>query len=195
MDQHSDMQTTETGSSEPSAVGSRPRSHAFTTTQALAVLVSGLGIGWLVGLSASPVVSGVIASLLGVAAGVVTTFRGASASSAKSFVTDARPVAILVVGVALGATAGVAVRTHDLLSPPAKLEQAEQSTVSRENLISRSVLFAQPGSDECAELLSLEPKYIRLGFKSSSSEEIRRLGEIIQDTELLRSIAEAICAE
>jgi hypothetical protein len=195
MGQHSEMQTGETDSSQPSAVGSRPRPHAFTITQAIAVFVSGLGIGWLVGLSASPVVSGVIASLLGVAAGVVTTFRGASASSAKSFITDARPVAILVVGVALGATVGVTVRTHDLLSPPAKLEQAAQSTVSKDNLISRSVLFAQPGSDECAELLSLEPKYIRLGFKSSSSEGIRRLGEIIEDTELLQDIAEAICAE
>ncbi len=195
MGQHSDIQTAETSSSEPSGAGSRPRSHAFTTPQALAVLVSGLGIGWLAGLSASPVVSGVIASLLGVAAGVVTTFRSASASSAKSVVADARPVALLVVGVALAATAGVAVRTHDLLSPPAKLEQVEQSAVSKENLISRSVLFAQPGSEECAELLSLEPKHIRLGFRSSSSEEMRRLGDVIKDTELLRKIAEAICAD
>jgi hypothetical protein len=101
----------------------------------------------------------------------------------------------LVVGVAIAATVGVAARTHDLLSPPARVDQTEQSTVSRENLISRTVLFAQPGSDECAELLSLEPKYIRLGFKSSSSEGVRRLGEMIQDAELLRNIAEAICTE
>jgi len=195
MGQHSDVQTAETNSLEPSAAISQPRSHAFTAVQALAVLVTGLGIGWLVGLSASPVVSGVIASLLGVAAGVVTAFRGVSASSAKSVLADARPVALLVVGVALGATVGLTARTHDLLSPPTKLEQAEKSAVSKDNLISRSVLFAEPGSDECVELLSLEPKHIRLGFKSSSSEGVRRLGYLIKDTELLKEIAESICAD
>jgi hypothetical protein len=157
--------------------------------------VSGLGIGWLVGLSASPVVSGVIASLLGVAAGVVTTFRGTSESSAKSVVTDARPVALLVVGIALGASAGLTARTHDILSPPVKLEQTEESKVSKENLISKTLLFAQPGSDACTELLSLQPKHIRLGFKSSSSEGMRRLGYLIKDKELLMNIAEAICAD
>ena len=73
--------------------------------QLIAILMIGLGIGWLAGLSVSPVVGTVLASLLGVAGGIVAAARSLPAeASAASFLSgvDARPAAVLVLGIALG---------------------------------------------------------------------------------------------
>jgi len=55
---------------------SRAAAEKLTTIQVFSVLLSGLGIGWLCGLSWSPVIAGVITSLLAVASGVVSTLGG-----------------------------------------------------------------------------------------------------------------------
>jgi hypothetical protein len=91
-------------------------------SQGTSLIVIGLGVGWLTGLSVSPVVSGVIAALLGIAGGIVTGLRTpkhsrADGSAEPQTPIDARPAALLVVGVVVGATLGILVRTHHVLEP------------------------------------------------------------------------------
>ena len=45
------------------------------------ILVVGLGVGWLTGLSTSPVIAGVLSSIMGVAAGVVAGLKSIGISS------------------------------------------------------------------------------------------------------------------
>ena len=188
------IQTTDAGSSETLSAKTSHRPQNFGATQILAVIAIGLGIGWLAGLSMSPVVSGLIASLMALASGVVIALRGVKMPNGKSLVNDARPLALLVVGVALGATGGVAVRAHDLLAPRATSGQAQQQGASQDQPFRHSVLFSVPGK-ECSELRTVGAERIRFVFRSSTSERIRSLGEQIEDPRVLKTIAEVLCAD
>lgn len=96
-----------------------------------ALLVCGLGIGWLTGLSASPTIAAVVAGLLGLAAALSSALAGlheapqagedlpsgSNRRLARSAVPHLSPipVAALVVGVAFGASIGVYARANDWL--------------------------------------------------------------------------------
>jgi hypothetical protein len=91
-------------------------------SQGFSIIAMGIGIGWLVGHSASPVVGGVISSLLGLSAGVVTGLRSIRHSDTTKILPtfpniDARPAALLIVSIALSATAAMVVRAHHLFEP------------------------------------------------------------------------------
>jgi F0F1-type ATP synthase assembly protein I len=171
------------------------QSNRTIISQVVAITATGLSIGWLSGLAASPVIASVIAVLLGLASGAVTIVRSQISSTFTSIATDARPISLLVIAVALGATGGVIVRTHGLLSPPHYSEEKTQKLVPTEDLIKASVLFMQIGDKECNELMTLQPNRIRIGFLSSSSEQIRKIGKRIENPEILKNVAEALCKE
>lgn len=101
----------------------QPRTAVIT-----ALVVTGFGIGWLAGLSVSPVVSIVLTSVTGIVATMIAALSGVkeeflnSEASPKGLkrLRDAVtpvPIAYLVAGVVIGVGIGVWVRTHDLLSP------------------------------------------------------------------------------
>ena len=104
------------------------KDNRFPLVQIISIAVTGLGIGWLVGLSISPVIAGVIASLLGIAGSAATVIRGNLSGKLTIGSFDARPIAILVVGVAIGATMGIYARTHDILAPLTETRSEMQST-------------------------------------------------------------------
>ncbi|MCP4545438.1 MAG: hypothetical protein GY835_03090 [bacterium] len=167
--------------------------------QGLAILFTGLGVGWLVGLSVSPVVSAVIAVLLALAGPMASTFREVLPSDSIQPKTNAWPVALLTLGVALGATTGIFVRTHDILGPENRediqeIAQNDGHESRAGDLASKTGLFSQPGGDECKDLLSAGSRRIRFVFRSSGLEEVRALGELIENPEILQKVAEALCA-
>lgn len=91
------------------------------------ILVTGLGIGWLVGLSISPVISIVITSVTGAAAAVIAAMSGLENKNEvdKDDTTESNqnfqwkvnpiPIAMLVIGVVVGSGIGIYVRNQDLL--------------------------------------------------------------------------------
>ncbi len=91
----------------------------------LSLAVAGLGIGWLIGLSVTPVVSIVITSITASAAAVIAAMSGVQRTDGDSgggrrlFPFDLRvspvPLALLMVGMMIGAPAGVMVRSQNLL--------------------------------------------------------------------------------
>ncbi len=94
----------------------------------LALVVTGVGIGWLAGLSVSPVISVVITSVIGVAAAIVAALSGVkeefldadnSSATLKRFLKAVTPIPLawLVFGLIVGAGSGVWMRTHNALSP------------------------------------------------------------------------------
>lgn len=98
--------------------------------------IIGFGIGWLLGLSVSPVVSIVITSVAGVAAAVITVLSGLEgkltgliASSEQQISIPSkinpRPLAALIIGLFLGSIVGIQVRTHNLLGIDTGLSEQE----------------------------------------------------------------------
>ena len=89
--------------------------------------IIGFGIGWLLGLSISPVVSIVITSVTGVAAAVITVMSGLEGKlsglivsseqqiSVSSSKIDSRPLAALIIGLFLGSIVGIQARNHNWL--------------------------------------------------------------------------------
>ena len=102
------------------------------------LLVSGLALGWLVGLSASPVIQTILASLIAVVVSITGALAGLSSSDADKesgssseatenapkpsnvqkrlpALLDPMPVMLMVVGLACGASIGIYARTNDWL--------------------------------------------------------------------------------
>ena len=123
------------------------------------MLVIGASVGWLAGLSVSPVASTLITTLLGLVGGLgagamllgsnVRVGRGEGATLAEL---DARPVAVLAFSIALFAPVGIWTRTHELLgtNENASVSGGIEST-QKSNW---PVLFSKY-VENCAELISL----------------------------------------
>lgn len=163
--------------------------------QLFAVLIIGLGIGWLAGLSVSPVIATVLASLVGIAGGLVAGLRGAggktnidSARVGHSTI-DARPAAVLVLGIALGAPGGIVARTHQLLEP--------EDALPAQGATAEGVLF-NVSVDACDRLRARARDPNEQAFRSilaATSEWGRLLDENVSDTGILKAIVEDICAK
>ena len=99
-----------------------------------ALFVSSLCVGWLVGLSASPIlhvivgsVIALIVAIVGALAGVQLevgakdeskdTPNGMPVGTVKGFSVNPLPVAVFAVGLALGATTGIFARTNEFFGP------------------------------------------------------------------------------
>ncbi len=122
----------------------------------------GSGIGWLVGLSVSAVVGGVIASLLSIGAGIVSGLQAVQLGKgdtgnggAHIYYVDARPAAMLILGIALAAPCGILARTHHVFEPhQSKLNPPGQSLSYDKQKQYAGVLFGIH-REECAQVLDL----------------------------------------
>ena len=105
----------------------------FSKLNLLMLLVSGSGIGWLAGLSVSPVIAQIIGAILGVLAAVLAVLSGVKWSAdqqddgsgeqvpskagkhalQKISSVSAIPTGILIIGLVIGSMLGMTARTHD----------------------------------------------------------------------------------
>jgi hypothetical protein len=85
-----------------------------------AILLSGIGIGWIVGLSLSPAVHILVASIIALAAAAAGTAAGIAEIKGKKFEFNPAFVAVLILGLALGAPLGIFARTNSFFGPSAK---------------------------------------------------------------------------
>ncbi|MBX3016218.1 MAG: hypothetical protein KF832_32155 [Caldilineaceae bacterium] len=94
----------------------------------IALMVTGFGIGWLAGLSVSPVISIVITSITGSVATIIAALSGAKEELLDKDATPTTlkrllqavtpmPLAWLVAGLIVGSGTGIWMRTHNWLSP------------------------------------------------------------------------------
>jgi len=104
------------------------------------ITIIGCGIGWLIGLSVSEVVSIVITSLTGSAAAVIAVMSGLEKNSSDESEPDKNnkltqwqvnpiPLALLVIGLFLGSSAGVWARNNHVLGSDVSAEVAKWSQV------------------------------------------------------------------
>jgi hypothetical protein len=164
-----------------------PASRAVS--HALALLVSGLGIGWLTGLSLTPVVGTVLTSILGIVGGAVAGFTALDAERLK--IHSPWPVALLIVGIAVGGPLGILARTHDLFGAPF----AESRKTAEMERAAIGVLYAT-GGKSCARLLGTPDQYLVSALRTSPLPWAPRLAEALaDDPEALRQVVEVLCQD
>ena len=97
---------------------------------AVCLLISGLSVGWLMGLSVSPVIQTILTSLLTIVIGITSALAGISlvqtqdsnadgtpAKRRPRVIFDPLPIMGLALGIAMGSALGVYARTNNWLGP------------------------------------------------------------------------------
>ena len=170
------------------------------------ILVVGLGVGWLTGLSTSPVIAGVLSSIMGVAAGVVAGLKsiGRSSPSASRGQNDqnmvsALPAALLVLGIALAAPLGILARTYHVFEPAAVRQAVAEQIIKtgKAGDQDRGVLFSAT-SAECAELSALAASPNEAAFRAALAHSdlpwAVKLEAGVTDTAALKQTVRSLCA-
>lgn len=150
---------------------------------ALLSLASGLCIGWLAGLSVSPVLSTVMMTILGLAAGGATGFHFSKRDSSITALSVLALTASLLGGIAVGAPVGIVARTNNWFGAP--MSAHGPGEIPQDELAQRQAtagLFSIKSS-ECAELLS---------SASRSEEELRRVLRASKDPRLSQLAARPV---
>jgi hypothetical protein len=120
------------------------RNRTLRPIDSLFTLLAGLSIGWLVGLSVSPVLQVVVGSIVAGICGIAATARASGESSEHESATPYQGVAtlsiagavLLSIGVAAGSSVGLLARTHDLFGA---VEQQEVNRWLKTGLPERAI--------------------------------------------------------
>ena len=159
----------------------------------LAFIVIGFGIGWLAGLSISPVVSILLTSVVTLAGGFVGAFSGLNGNVSDGYKkVNPAPLAFLIFGIILGSTIGILVRTHNILGSSGSIVENNQSIV--EDKQSRGVLFSSSAS-ECGLFLqaSDNEQKLRSLLENLSDQEVFELSSHIDNLEGLNVLIGSMC--
>lgn len=185
------------------------------------LLITGIGIGWLIGLSVSPVVSIVITSVTGSAAAVVAVLSGLEKE--RQWSVNPWPLAVLIAGLVSGSMIGIEARNQDWLGRDITAEvnkwTAPDLGLPKTEVVNRifeatypaggnkdapagrtnpgnTVLFSGRIEDECVFLLARRTEELPGELEISGVAQLRKLPEIISDPPVLeRVIKEVICAD
>lgn len=166
---------------------------ALSFGQVLAIVMLGLSIGWLTGLSVSPVVGSVIAGLLGLLGGLgaggnaIASILG-NARTDNTRLVDLRPVALLAVAIAVAAPMGILARTNGLFG-------TLDSAAVREKGVAPG-LYAEAESN-CAELIPQSYDLAPRQFRDRIAEQDgiwRRLAADLENDESLVKVVRILCS-
>ena len=140
------------------------------------VLISGLGLGWLVGLSVSPVIQIILTSLIAIIVTLSGALAGISATQpgndpqednkkrrSLSSALDPLPIMCLVMGLAAGSSLGVYARTNDWLGAASKpqkpfAEEWSDTGLSKEEITKRVFYSLYPELQETKPPAAPSPK-------------------------------------
>ncbi len=162
-----------------------------------AILLTGIGVGWLAGLSLSPVAHIVITSVIGLAAAAVAALAGVELpvqeKDSKDEATpqpklpagpvNAFPIALLVLAVAGGAPLGILARTHQVFGvqelPTAEKKKEDKDDEKAKTSFRVGGLFAGEGVDLRSAAAYDQPGPILVELKGSKSASVQKFVEAL----------------
>ena len=110
----------------------------------------GFGIGWLAGLSISPVVSVIITSIVGVTVTLITSISGLEKKDSPDDKTSPKnmfrnmninptPIALLIVGIIIGTSVGIIMRNQNMLGTDlqSEIKKLEEVGIKKEDVVKR----------------------------------------------------------
>jgi hypothetical protein len=184
------------------------------------LIVAGLGLGWLMGLSASPVLNTVVTAVVAGILGVVAALAGIPLKDSLPGGVPAKldptrintwPVAFLMLALTVGSCLGIVARTHDWFSPgitsivqswkDAGLDEKAVTARVFENRypksgsgsnIDRSVLFSAESKQNCAKLKDTPDADLRREMLGSTLPGVAAFAAKIQDPAALRAALETL---
>jgi hypothetical protein len=162
---------------------------------AVCVFVSGAGVGLMTGLSISPVVGTILASVMAVVITLASVLAGlevtpgieaaqAGGSRRRDRIRlDPLPVAVLVVGLTAGAIGGATLRARNVLGMGPPSEQ------SRLGLLFRNEVSV------CNDLRATPPDTLAAAVREATKQESHLLAIVNEcgSTDCLRAIVEVLC--
>jgi len=204
----------------------------------LYLVISGLGVGWIVGLSISPVVHIVLGSILALVVSLASAIAGVEkleeaeeqASAGKTgpiaqkvarVRLDPRPIALLVLGLAIGSSIGAYARTNDWLGENprrvvdrwkgAGLDEAEirmrlfndlypQSSVARDSNSEHpvspglGVLFAT-GTTDCGNIRLKHGQALWAELRQLKNGRVDAFLKVSRDSLAMEALKEFLCAQ
>jgi len=161
----------------------------------LSFLLAGLSVGWLAGLSVSPVLATILTAVLGALVGVTVAKKAVEEASTP--ILQAWPLAIFLFGVAAFAPLGIVVRTHGMLERRNDSPTTTGSQDSDHDAASRAgqgVLFAT-STDQCERLTGSTPSRLRTNLRTSSLPWARAIEANVDDESALERIVSQTCDE
>jgi hypothetical protein len=176
----------------------------FALLQAVCVFIIGASIGWLAGLSLSPVIATILNSVLSVGTGLVVGLHSLSSQNtddrAVGHDVDVRPVALFTLGIAVAASLGIVARTHSLFGPPSSDLQVTHIQPGASDVRERQLaggLFASQG-ERCADLRAKadfpNPDAFRDALRDLGTDG-NALVDKVPDVAVLRLAVRALCSE
>ena len=159
----------------------------------MSLIVIGLGIGWLIGLSITPGTTlTVITSIMTVVVLLITVVSGLESKVLENehlkWKVSSIPIVFFVIGLAGGASVGVYARTHNWLGVDSPLTQGKS-----DNSSTSGGLFAGKNK-ECKNLLSYEGDELLEQLEYSTIKIFNELPSVISDSKLLHKLIEKQCA-
>jgi hypothetical protein len=154
----------------------------------LPALILGLSIGWLVGLSVSEAVGGVIAALMGLVGGIGSGLAAWSKNRESLPLLNLWPMALLGLGIAVGASAGVYARGQQWLG--------NADSVNRDERAGSGVLYSLE-ERSCTEILVARRSgagALRRALRVELGEIGAALDEAVTDDATIDRIAGELCA-
>jgi hypothetical protein len=164
----------------------------------IAFALMGAAVGWLLGLSTSPVIQSALGVLLGAVAAIVAAVSGIRTKDETTTATPTNPwpLATLLTALALTAPLGVIVREKRLLGPAAPSDSSPAPSHTKgESSAGGTGLHGAPGQKDCDHLdTSEDGKQLIQSFRTAENQALRTIGNHITEPMVLDSIRQALCS-
>ena len=191
-----------------------------TRSQLRSIVLTGVGIGWLAGLSLSPVAHIVITSVVGLAAAAVAAFASVELPLKEKDAKDkeaaipvpklpagpvnAAPIAVLVLAIAAGAPLGILARTHQVFGvqevPSGEKKKEDKDDEKAKPSAKLGVLFAGDGVNLKSAAAYEEPGAILVELKGSTNPNVQKFVNTLnqkqaEDPLSAADVLQAVCKE
>lgn len=159
--------------------------------QAHCWMLTGISIGWLTGLSATPVVAALLSALMGAAVATLGTLaaRGEHADDQRT-ARAVLGVTMLSLGLAVGAPLGVTVRARGLLAPSVRSAASTETPMAN-----AGALLSEERADvgDC-NALHRDDAGLREVLRKSTDRQMRELASRVSSDGALREVVEVVCS-
>ncbi|HEY8208730.1 MAG TPA: hypothetical protein VIG99_14675 [Myxococcaceae bacterium] len=143
------------------------------------LFLAGLSIGWLGGLSESPVASSLLTAIVAAVVGAASTLlrpakEGAPGGTRLDATTSAAAITFVVLGMAFGVPAGIVVRAHAWLGPAAESASNKEPAADAEKThrSAGGVGWYDKITDSCAELRKTTDRRAALSRRGEAGDRV-----------------------
>jgi len=174
------------------------------------LFISGLGVGYIMGMSISPVVGIVLASLITLVVSLSSALAGIGvkklehsapedSSILRRIEVNPLPIMALTVGIAFGGSFGIWMRTHawlGTLNPGTQVETADQKATKQTDHKVRAGVFYGVTASQCNDLRSAPSETLLANINQWTDDaNVKAIATKCPDADCRRSLVYIICKD